>query len=93
MLSLRSHEDSMPTNSQDAVSIGHEGDVAADTLWGVAAIADFIGRTPRQTHYLICKKIIPARKRGHRLITASRSEIRRAFNAGVTTHVPAPSNG
>jgi hypothetical protein len=45
----------------------------------VPAIARFLNRKPRQVHYLISKKIIPITKRGHKIITASRAQIRALF--------------
>jgi hypothetical protein len=65
--------------SQDNFAADNDGDLAADLLWGVPAIANFIGRTPRQTNYLIYKKIVPVIKRGRKTIVGSRSEIRKAF--------------
>ncbi len=38
--------------------------VASDKLEGVAAIANEIGSTPRRTHYLLEKRMIPAGKIG-----------------------------
>lgn len=35
-----------------------------DALYGIKAIAEFIGRTPRQTHYLLYEGRIPAGKEG-----------------------------
>jgi hypothetical protein len=54
-------------------------DVASDTLWGVPAIAKFIGRSVRQTRWLIHKNVVPATKRGAKTITGSRAEIRKTF--------------
>jgi hypothetical protein len=63
----------------EGVAAGNEDDVANDILWGVPAIARFLNRKPRQVHYLISKKIIPITKRGHKIITASRAQIRALF--------------
>jgi hypothetical protein len=53
-----------------------DDDVAHDLLWGVPAIARFIGRGIRPTRYLIEAGIIRATKRGPKTITASKREIR-----------------
>lgn len=53
--------------------------LAEDTLWGVAEIAAYIGRERRTTYYLIAKKKIPAKKIGHKLICARKSELDRAL--------------
>jgi hypothetical protein len=50
-----------------------------DLLWGVAAIADFIGVSPRKCYWLIDAGKIPITKHGHRTIVASRAELRRVF--------------
>jgi hypothetical protein len=50
-----------------------------DLLWGVDAIAAFIGVPLRKAYYLIDAGKIPVRKFGHRTITASRVELRRLF--------------
>jgi hypothetical protein len=41
-------------------------DLAADTLEGAAAIAAFLGKTERQTNYLLERKQLPAFKLGGR---------------------------
>jgi hypothetical protein len=70
----------MPVENQDTdVAAGNEDDVAADTLWGVPAIAKFIGLKKRKTDYLISKKIIPVKKHSHKITSASRAEIRAVF--------------
>jgi hypothetical protein len=46
-----------------------------DLLWGVDAIAKYIGRTRRQCYYLIQRGAIPATKLSHRTIAARRSEL------------------
>jgi predicted DNA-binding transcriptional regulator AlpA len=48
----------------------------SDLLWGVEAIAKFIGRERRQVYYLIARRAFPSRKIGHRTIVASKSELR-----------------
>jgi hypothetical protein len=35
-----------------------------DTLWGVQAIADYIGRNRRQTYYYLQEGLIPGKKIG-----------------------------
>ncbi|MHC2584510.1 excisionase family DNA binding protein [Bradyrhizobium diazoefficiens] len=54
-----------------------------DLLWGVAAIADYIGRERRSVYYLISKGVIPAKKLGAKTICARRSEIDRALTQGA----------
>ena len=39
-------------------------DEFADLLWGAQAIADYIGRSYRQTVYLLSTKKLPAQKLG-----------------------------
>lgn len=46
-----------------------------DLLWGAEAIADHIGRSKRQTYYLIEIEAIPVKHLGPRTIVGSRSEI------------------
>jgi hypothetical protein len=41
-------------------------EAAVDTIEGAAAIAAFLGKTERQTNYLLEKKQLPAFKIGHR---------------------------
>ena len=50
-----------------------------DVLWGVAAIAEYIKREPRQVYYLIAKGAIPAKKLGARTIVARKGELDRAL--------------
>jgi hypothetical protein len=52
-----------------------ETDDALGVLWGVKAIAAYIGRTERQTRHLISTKKIPAEKFGANLI-ATKSRLR-----------------
>jgi hypothetical protein len=61
----------------------NEDDVAGDVLWGVGAIADFIGRTKRQTYYLIDRGIVPVTKHGAKTITASRERLRVVFSSSA----------
>ncbi|MCC6890510.1 MAG: DNA-binding protein [Hyphomicrobiales bacterium] len=49
--------------------------LASDILWGIPAIAKFIGRTPRQVSFLIQKGDLPAKKLGPRTICARKSEL------------------
>ena len=53
-----------------------KGDLADNLLWGVQAIADFIG------NYLIKRCKLPVRKLSHRVIVASRRELRAALLGG-----------
>lgn len=52
-----------------------EDTLASDLLWGVDAIAAFIGRTPRQVYDAVEKNQLPARKVNGRWV-ASRSVLR-----------------
>jgi hypothetical protein len=47
----------------------------SDTLWGVQAIATFIGRNRRQTYHYLQNKLIPGRKVGS-IWVGSRSSLR-----------------
>jgi hypothetical protein len=47
-------------------------------LWGVEAIANFIGRTKRQTYHMLEKRELPARQVGRRWV-ASRKVLREFF--------------
>jgi hypothetical protein len=47
----------------------------SDTLWGVQAIADHIGRNRRQTYHYLQNKLIPGRKVGSIWIV-SKSKLR-----------------
>ena len=51
-----------------------------DLLWGVPEIAAYIGRTVRQTYYLVENDLIPVTKLGPRTIVARASEIDRALS-------------
>jgi hypothetical protein len=51
-----------------------------DLLWGVKAIAGYIGLNERQTHYQIELGLLPVRRQ-KRLIVASKSELRAHFGA------------
>jgi hypothetical protein len=56
--------------------------LAQDLLWGVTGengIAAFLGIKPSQAYRLISEGKLPIRRHGHRTISASRSELRRAF--------------
>ena len=58
---------------------GDDDDLAADILWGVSGkhgIAAFLGRKPSEVYSLI-KNGLPVRKHSHRIISASRSSLRR----------------
>jgi hypothetical protein len=52
-----------------------------DLLWGVEAIAAYIGRNTRQTYYLVQTKKIPAQKVGA-IWVGRRSIIDRALPGG-----------
>lgn len=49
-----------------------------DLIWGIGAIAAFIGRTPRQTHEALAKGELPARRINRRWC-ASRKALRKFF--------------
>lgn len=49
-------------------------------LWGASQIGAAIGRTARQTHYMLAEGAIPARKVGGRWC-ANRAELMRFFSA------------
>ena len=49
-----------------------------DLLWTVAAIAEYIGRTTRQTYHLLERRLVPATKVGNQW-TARRSELNAFF--------------
>jgi hypothetical protein len=48
------------------MSLSTSESLAADTLKGVTAIATFLGKTSRETHYLVEKKQLPTFKLGGR---------------------------
>jgi hypothetical protein len=53
--------------------------LADDLLWGVTGdngIAHFIGKTPRETYYMIERNVIPVRRLGHKTIVASKAKLR-----------------
>jgi hypothetical protein len=61
-----------------------DDDLARDILWGVDGpngIAAFLNIPPARAYYLIARKALPVRKHSHRIITASRRELRRVFAA------------
>lgn len=53
-----------------------------DILWGIAAIASAIQRTPRQTHYLLSLDALPAKKVGGHWC-ANRRDLEAFFTAAV----------
>jgi hypothetical protein len=69
-------------------------ELSSDIIWGVAAIAAYIGRTDRQTYYLVETGAIPAKKVGVRRIAARKSELDRALAHGGDDNEPdsRPSN-
>jgi hypothetical protein len=69
------------TRMLDTESVGQRsspGDLASDLIWGVAGIAEAIGRTQRQTFHLLENDRLPAKKIGGRWC-ASRAGLRRFF--------------
>jgi hypothetical protein len=55
--------------NKEIAGMGEESTDTLDILWGAAAIARFINRTPRQVHHMLkkqTKEIIAARKVGGR---------------------------
>jgi hypothetical protein len=65
----------MPTATDNAPDIVFD---ELDIIWGVEAIAKAIGRSQRQTFWILEKKLIPARKVG-RLWAVSRRGLRAHF--------------
>jgi hypothetical protein len=58
-----------------------ETELADDILWGVEGekgIARYLKKKPHEVYYLI-KKGLPVKKHGHRIITSTRSQLRRYF--------------
>ena len=51
-----------------------------DTLWGVQAIADFIGHNRRQTYYYLQEGLIPGKKIGA-IWVGSKSKIRKHLSS------------
>lgn len=49
-----------------------------DLVWGLAAISKVIGRTTRQTHYMLSTGKLPARQVGNRWV-AERSNLTAFF--------------
>ena len=63
-----------------------DNDLAADLLWGVRGkngIAKFLKKKPSEVYYLIAKGL-PVKRHGHRIITSTRSELRRYFSSDTT---------
>jgi hypothetical protein len=58
-----------------------------DLLWGAQAIAEFLGTTERKIWYQADRGLLPVKKQG-RLLTASRSALRKHF---ATPDATAPS--
>jgi hypothetical protein len=82
----RTESDMIERVTRKRVSETNEG-LADDLLWGVAAIAAEIGRTPRQVYHLIEAGRLPVKKLGNKTIVASRAELR-AFLTGGATNDP-----
>jgi hypothetical protein len=55
-----------------------------DLLWGVKAIADYVGLTERQAGYQIEIGLIPVKKQG-RLVVASKANLREHFANAIPT--------
>jgi hypothetical protein len=60
-------------------TIDHQGK-QLDLLWGLQAIAKYIGRTERQTEHLISLELIPVTKMG-RAVVASAAKLREKLGA------------
>jgi len=52
-----------------------------ENIWGVPAMARYIGRTPRQVYHLIAKGRLPVKKLGRRTIVARKRELDAALSA------------
>jgi hypothetical protein len=60
-----------------------------DLLWGAQAIADFLGTTERKVWYQADRGLLPVKRQG-RLLTASKSALRKHFGAADAATAPAP---
>ncbi|MBZ9603967.1 DNA-binding protein [Phyllobacterium chamaecytisi] len=49
-----------------------------ELVWGLSAIAKIIGRTVRQTHYMLSNGLLPAKQIGNRWV-AERGKLIRFF--------------
>lgn len=49
---------------------------ALDLIWGVDAIAEVIGRTPRQTFHMCSSGFLPAKKVGQRWVAKREALVR-----------------
>jgi hypothetical protein len=65
----------MPPSQPEGGFLLSPSDDFADLLWGAQAIADYIGKSYRQTVYLLSTKRLPAKKIGAMWI-ARRSKLR-----------------
>jgi hypothetical protein len=67
-----------------------ESDQKLDILWGAQAIAEFLGTTERKVWYQADRGLLPVKRQG-RLLTASRSALRKHFATpdAATTAAPA----
>ena len=63
------------------VDQGDNQRLGSDLIWGAQGIADEIGLDLRQVYYLLAKKRLPHRKLSHRVIVASKTELRAALIA------------
>ena len=59
-----------------------------DLLWGAQAIADFLGTTERKVWYQADRGLLPGKRQG-RLLTASKSALRKHFATPDATAAPA----
>jgi len=67
-----------------------ESDQKLDILWGAQAIAEFLGTTERKVWYQADRGLLPVKRQG-RLLTASKSALRKHFETPDTTAPPAPT--
>ena len=57
---------------------------SGDLLWGAEAIAGHIGRSVRQTYYLIENDMIPVKRLGPKMIVGRRTEIDASLKSEAT---------
>lgn len=65
-------------------SAGQNMSLSEDLVWEVAGIASEIGKTPRQTHYMLENGHLPAKKIGGRWCS-SKSALRAFFASKFTS--------
>jgi hypothetical protein len=73
--------DRVGPNAAPATQADDDPILANDLLWGLAAIADYTGRTKRQAAFLIEKGKLPVKKLGLRTICARKSELDAAISS------------